>query len=656
MASGDLMLTAEELRLKRRKLRRILVLGLLLVLVLITGFFGGRPAMNAIKAWQARRHAQRAFTLINKEQWTEARGEVVAAYQLRPTEPQALRAVARFLSRTQQPEALEFWKELAGKTSLTRDDVRDEAMIAINSGDTWRADASVRELMGSHAEPPDWLLAAQLSIQKNLQDEAKAYLAKIVADPRANQSEQFRATLLQLVLAGDNQTERTIALTRLKKLAEGKTATSLDALVVLARYALSIPVGGTGLFRRGSGFGAQEDGPFGKTVEAAVSATKSKSIVGDSAAAAQAALAKEPTPATTEEVIVDLARALENHPLAKAQHKLLALDLRLQVDPAQREALISSAIADWKDAEPTDVAVLAEWLNGKNESQKTLDTISLEKALQSHDLFLRYLDALGALGRWNEIKQLLGSERFPLDPVLQAMYLARCSDQLGEKTAAGNNWRRALEAAGGDPRKLVTLAQYAEKNENTEIAEAAYNGAVAVSPKLRVAQDGRLRLAQASYDTKKLHAVLAEMLVLWPNDAAIQNDEAYTRLLLMPTTGGTRSTLPTANFTAPCEAADRAAAEEIEKLAAKLVRDEPKSLPHRTLLALARLRAGRPLAALDAYGIEVPEEVITPSAAAVRAATLYVNGRADEAADTIKQVSLDQLASEERALIDPQMH
>jgi thioredoxin-like negative regulator of GroEL len=246
MASGDFMLATEELRLKLRKGRRIVVFVLLLMLMLITGFFGGHPAMNAIKAWQARRHAQRAFTLINKEQWIDARGEAVAAYQLRPTEPQALRAVARFLSRTHQAEALEFWKQLAGKTPLTRQDVRDEAMIAIIAGDTSRADASVRELMSSHAEPVDWLLAAQLSVQKNLREEAKPCLEKIVADPRATKSEQFRATLLQVALAGDNQTERANALTRLKKLAEGKTATSLDALVVLAQSARSVPFGEAG--------------------------------------------------------------------------------------------------------------------------------------------------------------------------------------------------------------------------------------------------------------------------------------------------------------------------------------------------------------------------------------------------------------------------
>jgi hypothetical protein len=65
-----------------------------------------------------------------------------------------------------QPEALKFSKQLAGKTSLTREDVRDQATIAIIASDASRADVSVRELIGSHAEPADWLLSAQLSIQK----------------------------------------------------------------------------------------------------------------------------------------------------------------------------------------------------------------------------------------------------------------------------------------------------------------------------------------------------------------------------------------------------------------------------------------------------------------------------------------------------------
>jgi len=178
------------------------------------------------------------------------------------------------------------------------------------------------------------------------------------------------------------------------------------------------------------------------------------------------------------------------------------------------------------------------------------------------------------------------------------------------------------------------------------------------------------------------------VLTLWPNDIAVQNDEAYTRALLLPTkaemedrrsdTEGTSSTSSSGRADVAAslrdaqnsqtgtqhgsqsrgykelpstEAVDIAAAAEIEKLAEKLVEREPKSLPHRTLLALARLRGGHRTSALDAYNIEVPEEVITPSAVAVRAAILYANGRVDEATDLIKQISPDQLVAEERALI-----
>src|SRR5437762_13249994 len=113
------------------------------------------------------------------------------------------------------------------------------------------------------------------------------------------------------------------------------------------------------------------------------------------------------------------------------------------------------------------------------------------------------------------------------------MYLARCSAQLGEKAAAENNWQRALEAAAGDPGKLITLGDYAEKNGIVDVAQSAFDNAVIQSPKLRLAQQGRLRLAQRSGDTGKIHVVLADMLKIWPNDDAVQNDEGYTRLLLM---------------------------------------------------------------------------------------------------------------------------
>src|SRR5438876_4995539 len=170
---SDLLLTAEELRLKLRKRRRWLLFIILFLLLIPAVYFVARPARDAIKAWQARRHAQRAFAFIDKEQWNDARSEAVAAFQLRKDEPQSVRAVARFLTRTRQPDALELWVQLGKIDKLTRDDLRDEATIAMMASETTRAEAAVRELLARRgAGPADWLLAAQLAINKGAPQDA----------------------------------------------------------------------------------------------------------------------------------------------------------------------------------------------------------------------------------------------------------------------------------------------------------------------------------------------------------------------------------------------------------------------------------------------------------------------------------------------------
>ncbi len=324
----------------------------------------------------------------------------------------------------------------------------------------------------------------------------------------------------------------------------------------------------------------------------------------------------------------------------------------MHADESQRPALVDRAINDWKNADAASLAALAVWLNGKGEYQKTLETIPLEKALQSRDLFLQHLDALGALDRWSEVKQLLSSDRFPLEPVIQQMYLARCSAQLGEKTATQNYWQRALEAAGADLQKLFTLAEYAQKNGNAEIAEAAYNSAAAAAPKLRIAQDGRLRLAHAKGDTKKMHTVLADMLRIWPDDPAIQNDEAYTRLLLM-TSQQSPEVRDQKSENNREQTTDNEELKSTEQLAEKLMEREPASLPHRTLLALARLRQGRAQDALRIYeNVQVAPNILTPSALAVHAAVLEATGHHADAVTEKDQIKIDNLLPEEKALIE----
>lgn len=595
MRADDTMLTAEELRLRHRKRKWWIVFISALIALALGAVFGGKPVAHAVKAWQARRHAREAFALIDKEQWNDARKEATAAFQLWPNEPEAIRAVARFLSRTRQAQALEFWDQLEAHGRVTRDDVVDEASIALIAGDDTRATRAITALLGGKFGPPkpvDHLLDAQLAIRHGAPAEAHDALQKIFDHRAATSREKLQAALLQVAIAGGSETWRDEAWARLRKVADEKDAAGLDALAVLGQTMIS-----------------QEKLPESFPIAAS-----------------------------------ELAQKLEAHPLARAPQKLLAIDLRIREQKEPREKLIAEATDRWKNGEPDEMAALATWLNGKSEFQRVLEAIPAEKALLSRDLFLQHLDALGGLGRWKEIKELLDRDSFPLDPVVQKMYLARCNAQLEEKAASENNWKRALEAARGDPTKLLMLAGYAEKNGAVEIARAAYDEAVAEAPKLRAAHQGRLRLVQATNDTKKIHDVLAEMLAIWPNDPAVQNDEAYTRLLLSQRSeDGSQRSDPITNDQELIT---------IEQLAARLVEREPSSLPHRTLLALARLKLGKLGDAKDAYSnIQVSPGALTPSALAVHAAVLAANDKADDAAAELRDLDPQRLLPEEAALI-----
>src|SRR5207237_5822549 len=144
MPEEDFMLTGAQ---RQRKRRRIQISLVALLILGVIGFFVARPIRNSIRGWQARRYAEHAFAFIDQQKWSDARDEATAAYRLQATEPDAIRAVGRLLSRAGQGEALEFWKKLREVAPLRREDLRDEARVAMRVNDTARADQARGELL-----------------------------------------------------------------------------------------------------------------------------------------------------------------------------------------------------------------------------------------------------------------------------------------------------------------------------------------------------------------------------------------------------------------------------------------------------------------------------------------------------------------------------
>src|SRR5438552_21166 len=183
MGDDDFMLTEAERERKQLRRRRIQIWLVALLILGIIGFFVARPIRNSIRSWQARRHAEHAFTFIDQQKWSEARDEATAAYRLQASEPEAIRAVGRLLSRAGQGEALEFWKKLREIAPLTREDLRDEARVALRVNDTVRADGAARELMetkeGDGPSPTDWLIAVDVQLRKHSFDQAQGLAEQV---------------------------------------------------------------------------------------------------------------------------------------------------------------------------------------------------------------------------------------------------------------------------------------------------------------------------------------------------------------------------------------------------------------------------------------------------------------------------------------------
>jgi len=565
-------------------------------------YFAAPPIGGAIKTWQSRRLARQAFALIDRKQWNEANAKARDAYLLRPNEPEAWRAIARLLSRTgQATTALEWWRKVDEEQRLTIEDRRDFTAAALAASELATAGTQIDQLLAQQGgtTPLDILLAGQLAVRRSDGVLAVDYAERVLGDKRTKPYEILSAAVLVLSVTTRDSPPHIRAWKRIEDLATNPgNEASLDALVFLAQQQSLAP----------------------QQPLAPATAGTSLSL----------GPATTPQPTTTMGLL-KIADALEKHPNARSYHKLLALQLRVQHDPPLLYEFARQAVERFGSGDDETLAALAAWLNGVGRPQKTLDLLPLDRAVKRQDLFLQHINALAALERWNDIKEVLSSERFPLEPVFQHMYLAAARTRLGETTAATNEWQRALEA-GNTSEKLLALANYAEQNHADDIADAAYSAAIKLAPKNRPAYAARLRLALASGRTAEAQTVAAEIVQLWPDDAAARNQDAYLRLLLGATDG---------------------AAEAAERQAQVLVAQEPSNWAARATLGLARLRLGRKEDALNAFRDVRATGSEPPGALAVRAAILAVNGHEEGARGDARNLGAEHLLPEERALIAP---
>ena len=663
--NNELDLTPPE-EIRARRIRRRIFLGTLGLCVLGVGIYFAAPSIGrAIKAWQSRRLAREAFALIDQRKWIEAVSKARDAYFLRPSEPQSWRALARLASRTGQwAAALDWWKKVDEAHRLTLEDRRDFVAAALNVGDTPNAAQQVEVLLAQRTEPEphDIVLAGQIAARQSDPVLALDYAERVLADKRTRPYDVLSAATLVLSATRRDSEPYASAWKQIEAVArDPKNPASLDALAVLAQAEALPPISPIG----GNASVSLESPPAQSPTPAIEGAAASPGAVESAQATTPPlestpgsipetqsrdtltlTLAATPAPAPGGATMspLEVADALENHPDARPAHKLLALEVRARQDPALTDQYVADAVKRFGNAARlaqtyqggADLAdetllALATWLNKIGRSAKTLEVLPEARAIQRQDFFLQYVNALAALQRWSQVKDLFLSEHSVVDPMVQHMYLAVAQAHLGSATAATNEWQRALQVAN-TPEKLLMVAANAEQNSATDIANAAYSEAIKTAPTNRAAYAGRLRLALAGGKTAQAQTIAAEIAQIWPDDTAARNQAAYLRLLL---------------------GALGDAAEAAERDAQVLVAKEPRNWQARATLGLARLRLGRNKEALAAIREPRVTGVEPPGALAVRAAILAANGYEDGASSDARLLAAKPLLPEERALIAP---
>src|SRR5438874_5813961 len=373
----DLDLTPPE-EIRARRIKLLVFLGAVAACVLgVAIYFAGPPIGGAIKAWQSRRLAREAFALIEQKKWSDANAKARDAYLLRPTEPEAWRAIARLASRTNQwPAALEWWKNVDEAHRLTVEDRRDYIAAALTAGEVTVAAQQVQVLMSQHTPAAiDLLWAGQVASRQSDPVLALDYAERVLANKSSKPYEIASAATLVLSLIPPYSQRYAEAWKRIEDIArDPKNPASLGALVLLANEQAvppmapltspSLSIASASTPNPSSTAAAPPSVAASVDAGGAIQPPPAAQRAADSSPPVSLDSTPQPTPATQSGDTVTLnlaatsrsrpagrtmsltevADALENHPDARPYHKLLAFEVRARQDPALTDQYVADAV------------------------------------------------------------------------------------------------------------------------------------------------------------------------------------------------------------------------------------------------------------------------------------------------------------------------
>lgn len=231
-----------------------------------------------------------------------------------------------------------------------------------------------------------------------------------------------------------------------------------------------------------------------------------------------------------------LLERIDEHAHKTLPVRLGVVSALMRLHPEQRETLLNEEIQRFQSGEDGALEHLARWLALEKQHARLLKMVPMELAAKSRELYPTIAQALAEEGRWQELKEMLGSGRPPISQARVAIWLAEASSHLEpDLREASRLLKGSVEAAGkeGNLSNLLAAAMVAERIHLPDIALEAYQaasskGGETALPMLQKAHE----LALQQKNTGALLQTACQLQELRPASAAFADRLAYLRLVL----------------------------------------------------------------------------------------------------------------------------
>lgn len=545
-------------------------MGIVLAIGLV-GYLAWGPVYKRVKFQRGVAKAREANRSLDAGDITNALRFARAAIRFAPTSPEVNRTVARVGGRSGDAEALARWRDVLGSGIDTRDDWFEAAAMAVQYGRVDLSGPWIREAIKTF---PDDTRFSLLGIRHFLRtgDRVRAILSARQALRKFPSDPEVEYEAGRVLAQGSDSSLK----------AEG------------ARLLWDVAAGNS-RFREGA-------------VESL---------------AASRDLGRLQTEA--------LVRLVDAKTSPEPGLKLLALDLRLRLDPENRATSIRSAV-DLLDqsTNPIVLARIMGWLSRNGAITSALPVLTAERCATNPVLMGGRLDALILLGRTDEIERIGAQTTDPVNLLLVQAARGAVAIAAGRPNDGEAAFRQVISARRRSPVVLSFVASRAEMSGMTNVAIDAHLELMTIPSQTLDAARGVLRLSRSLDDLSTTRRALTALNAFVPGDESVAGERAWVEAVF----GGNKEFALAA----------------LEHLSTARTNQPSWRLGH----ALALWRKGDASGALlriESGG--APWELLEPRAQAAYVAILGANNQREAARKFAHRVEMSRLHSQERVLVEP---